>query len=217
MTRVPSASHSRCVNSASADGPLEFRDARRTVVLVASGASAGQADLALARDWPVVVVNDAWRLAPWAAALYAADRGWWLRHYSEVATTFHGERWTQDKTAAAELCLQRIEGQHRSGLCTTPGRIYFNSNSGAQAMNLAYHWGARRFVLVGYDMGGPHFFGDHPPELLQTSDRMYGGFIKAFGVIAEDCRRLGLEVVNTSPISRLRCFQSASLSSVLGG
>lgn len=205
------------MNCASPDGPLAFRDARRTVVLVASGESAGHADLALARDWPVVVVNDAWRLAPWAAAIYAADGGWWRRHYSEVATAFHGERWTQDYKVAADLCLKRIEGQHKSGLSTTPRLIYFNSNSGAQAMNLAYHWGARRFVLVGYDMGGKHFFGDHPAGLLQTSDRMYGGFIKAFGAIAEDCKRLGLEVVNTSPVSRLRCFPTASLSAALGG
>jgi hypothetical protein len=86
-------------------------------------------------------------------------------------------------------------------------------------MNLALHWGARRFVLVGYDMGPAgrrsHFFGDHPKGLRNESP--WNLFVRNFGAIAEDCKRLGLEVVNTSPISRLRCFPQASLINALGG
>lgn len=86
-------------------------------------------------------------------------------------------------------------------------------------MNLALHWGARRFVLVGYDMGPSgrrsHFFGDHPKGLRNESP--YALFTRNYGVIAEDCTRLGVEVVNTSPISRLRCFPRATLCEALGG
>ena len=86
-------------------------------------------------------------------------------------------------------------------------------------MNLALHWGARRFVLVGYDMGPvgkrSHFFGDHPKGLRNESP--WNLFVRNFGAIAEDCKRLGLEVVNTSQVSRLRCFPRASLNDALGG
>lgn len=214
MTPASSECHSRCTSSATPDGPLTFRDERRTVVLVASGLSAGTADLDLARDWPVVVVNDAWRLAPWAAALYACDGPWWKVHHAEVVKTFRGELWTQDEKAARSFGLKWIRGKQGNGLSNDGDRINHNSNGGAQAMNLAYHWGARRFVLVGYDMGGRHFFGDHPPALRNNSP--YHAFIKAFGVIAGDCKRLGLEVVNTSSISRLPYFPRTSLSSTLG-
>lgn len=84
-------------------------------------------------------------------------------------------------------------------------------------MNLALHWGARRFVLVGYDMGPvakrTHFFGDHPKGL--RNDSPWPVFMRNFGVIAEDCKRLSLEVVNTSAISRLDCFPRASLLDAL--
>jgi hypothetical protein len=100
-----------------------------------------------------------------------------------------------------------------AGLSTEPGLIHYNSNSGAQAMNLALHWGARRFVLVGYDMGPrgkrSHFFGDHPKGLRNESP--WSQFVRNFGTIASDCKRLGLDVINTSPISHLRCFPVASL------
>ena len=105
------------------------------------------------------------------------------------------------------------------GLSTDPALIHFNHNGGAQALNLAYLWGARRFVLVGYDMGPSgrrtHFFGDHPKGL--RNEAPWNLFVRAFGTIAEDCKRLGLTVVNTSPISRLRCFPRATLADALGG
>lgn len=203
--------------SSAAEGPLRFRDARRTVVLVASGPSAGEADLERCRGWPTIVVNDAWRLAPWADVLYACDYEWWKFHHADVEAMFHGERWTQSGEAANAYGLKRILGKPATGLSTDPAWVHYNLNSGGQAMNLAYHFGARRFVLVGYDMGPSgkrtHFFGDHPKGL--RNDSLWPHFVRAFGVIADDCRRLGLEVVNTSPISRLRCFPQATLEQTL--
>ena len=197
----------------------KFRDDRKTAVLIATGPSAGVAPLDLARGWPTIVVNDAFRLAPWADALYAADRAWWQVHHAEVAKVFHGERWTPSAEAAEEYSLRRVHGRHASGLCEDPAIIHYNLNGGAQALNLAYHWGARRFVLVGYDMGPVagrgHFFGDHPAPLRNASP--WEQMVRTFGVIAEDCRRLGLEVVNTSSTSRLRCFPRATLNDALGG
>jgi hypothetical protein len=192
---------------------LQFRDERRTVVLVASGQSAGESSLEVARDWPTVVVNDAWRLAPWASALYACDLAWWELRHAEVESGFTGERWTQCEQAARKFGLNRIAGKHRPGLSTDPELIHFNYNGGAQAMNLALHAGARRFVLVGYDMGGDHFFGHHPKPL--RNDTPYWSCIRAFGVIAADCERLGIDVVNTSPVSRLHCFRRAPLAEAL--
>lgn len=193
---------------------LTFRDAGRTVVLVASGESAGDANLELARGWPVIVVNDAWRLAPWAAALYACDLAWWDLHHAAVAKGFTGQRWTQCEQAARKYGLNRIAGKQAPGLSADPALIHFNYNGGAQAMNLALHAGARRFVLVGYDMGGAHFFGQHPKPLKNNTP--YSSCIRAFGVIAADCKRFGVEVVNTSPVSKLQCFKTSDLATALG-
>lgn len=61
--------------------------------------------------------------------------------------------------------------------------------------------------------GKSHFFGDHPKGLRNHSP--YPSFIRNFGMIARDCQRLGLEVVNASPVSQLDCFPRVALREAL--
>jgi len=194
---------------------MEFRDERRTAVIIASGPSAAEADLSLLEGWPVIAVNDCWRLYP-ADVLYACDEQWWNRYHRETEI-FRGQRWTQSREAAKRYGLHHIEGQHGSGFSTRRGLIKYNWNSGAQAMQLGWQLGARRFVLIGFDMqpvdGKVHWFGDHPRGLINESP--WQMVISAFEVIAKDCQELGIEVVNTSRISKLTCFPIASLADAL--
>ena len=110
-----------------------------------------------------------------------------------------------------------MAGKHQSGLSTTPGLIHFNSNSGAQALNLAVLWGAKRLLLVGFDgglVGGKdHFFGSHPKSLRNNSP--YPTFVRNFESIAADCKRLGVAVVNTSVGSHIKAFPKLPLADAL--
>ena len=77
-------------------------------------------------------------------------------------------------------------------------------------------WGARRVLLLGFDMrvvgDQRHFFGDHPKPLIQASP--YDLFIKAFTVIADDAKRLGVEIINCTPGSALTQFPILPLDDV---
>jgi len=194
---------------------MEFRDERRTAIVIASGPSATEADFALLRGWPVVVVNDCWRLYP-ADILYACDIQWWDKYHKETEG-FAGERWTQSGEAAQKYGLYHIRGEPGAGFSTASGLIKYNWNSGAQAMQLAWQMGARRLVLIGFDMGPVkgkvHWFGDHPRGLI--NDSPWAMFLAAFEVMAEDCKRAGIEVVNTSMNSKLRLFPRAPLADCL--
>lgn len=81
-------------------------------------------------------------------------------------------------------------------------------NSGYQAMNLAYHFGATRMLLLGFDMqrtnGRSHWFGDHPGKLNVPSP--YDEFVKRFGPLAKDLDAQGVQVVNCSTSTALECF-----------
>lgn len=195
---------------------MEFRDERRTAVIIASGPSAAEADLSLLAGWPVIAVNDCWRLYPRADVLYACDRGWWEKHHS-ATKAFSGQRWTQDRESAEKYGLSHIAGEAGAGFSTRCGLIKFNWNSGAQAMQLGWQLGARRFVLIGFDMtpvnGKVHWFGDHPRGLINESP--WQMFISAFETIAKDCEQLGIEVINTSRVSKLTCFRRLSLAEAL--
>lgn len=95
--------------------------------------------------------------------------------------------------------------------------LHYNSNSGAQAINLAYLRGATRIVLVGYDMGWTggkaHWFGDHPQGLTNGRHQSY---VPNFDRLAQDLRAEGVEVINCSRSTNLHQFQRSTLEAVYG-
>jgi hypothetical protein len=82
------------------------------------------------------------------------------------------------------------------------------------AICLAYLFGARRIILLGYDMsrapdGKNHWFGNHPTPLSNSSP--YGTFAKRFPPLADDLRKAGVSVTNCSARTALSCFPRADL------
>jgi hypothetical protein len=92
--------------------------------------------------------------------------------------------------------------------------IHFGGNSGYQAINLAFLLGARRILLLGFDMGygksgKRHFFGDHPGGMNVPSP--FPDFINSFRSVAAQAPDLGLEIVNCSRETALDCFPRAPI------
>lgn len=177
------------------------------------------------RDNPVLAVNDAYRLFPFAEALYACDAAWWKHH--EGCKDFAGQRWSSHgdgvhndkRPAAEEFGLRLVRGADQDGFSFDPALIHYADNSGFQAVNLAIHklGGRGRIVLVGFDMrmvkGQRHFFGEHPKTLRATGN----GYKVWPGKFARAARHLpdGLEIVNCTPGSALTCFRTMELSEAL--
>lgn len=193
------------------------------VVCVASGPSFTEEQAALivqakaAGKCHVVVVNDNYRRVPNADVLFAADHKWWAHWIEDVREKFPGELWTICPDAARDFGLCRIKGRGRHGLSTEKGTIHTGSNSGYQAINLAWQFGAENFILVGYDMmrgenDEAHWFGSHP-EGMGQADPAY--FVPYFKTLYADMVRLGLRVVNCSPRTALDFIPSADLATEL--
>jgi hypothetical protein len=144
--------------------------------------------------------------------LYGCDYKWWKHH--NKAIEFAGEKWTQDIKAHREFGLNWIFGRGQPGL----GRdcIHFGSNSGYQAINLAYLWGAKRIVLLGFDCrpvnGKAHWFGQHPPQLNQYQP--FAIWIDHFNHMATELEKEGVEVINCSPDSALECFKKQDITKI---
>lgn len=187
------------------------------LVVAATGPSLTAADLESVRaaGLPLLVINDAWQLAPWARAMYACDGRWWDAWAADTAKGFHGERWTQDRKAAQRYGLRHIESKARIGLgsdCIHQGR-----NSGYQAINLGYLWGFRTIVLLGYDMsqsgGKTHFFGSHERGNLIDAPGGYEQYLDAFEHLRP--QDYGLTVINCSRRTALESFPREPLEDVL--
>lgn len=90
-------------------------------------------------------------------------------------------------------------------------------NSGYQAINLAYQFGAAKIILIGYDMqhtgGKTHWHGDHPKGL--TNAQGIEGWRKCFTPLAEDLAAIGVDVVNCSNETALTCFRRSTLQAEL--
>jgi len=184
--------------------------------LIGSGPSLTAAQVEAVKDQNVVATNDNWRwMRHWSGparrAVYACDPDWWDHWHAEIECD--AELWTQDKGAAQKYNLNHIESKALFNLSARDsGFIHQGRNSGFQAMNLAYLWGATKIILLGYEMqvtDKTHWFGDHPKQLQRKSP--YAGFISAFKTIeVGDC-----EIINCSINSALDCFPKMSIEDAL--
>ncbi len=137
---------------------------------------------------------------------------WWDWH--EGVPSFKARKITQDKAASDKYGIEYIESVNNPMLSTDPDVIHQGSNSGYQAINLAYNHGATRIILLGYDMmlgNKAHWFGDHPNKVRSS----YPAFIRFYSDMAPQAKQLGLEIINCTRKTALHCFERKSLDSAL--
>jgi hypothetical protein len=166
----------------------------------------------------VIVINTSFRDAPWADVLYGCDAYWWDAYWQEARATCAGEFWTLDQRAADLWGVKHLVSFDLPGLSKRPGIIHQGGNSGYQAVNLAYLAGAKRIALLGYDMqdapdGRRHHHADHPGTLNKRTNG--ASWIVRFAPLAAGLAAEGIEVINCTPGSALKCFPMAELTEVL--
>jgi hypothetical protein len=95
--------------------------------------------------------------------------------------------------------------------------IHWGANSGYQAINLAYLWGATRILLLGYDCktinGKAHWFGQHPQGL--NRNQPLDEWKRNFPQLAADLEAEGVEVINCSPDTALDCFERMDIDAAI--
>ncbi len=189
-----------------------------TVVVLGTGPSLCAADVDACRGQArVIAIKDAIDLAPWADVLYGcgADAGqWWARNGDRLAG-FPGLRYTLDPKAAPWATVLRQGAQ--TGLSTDPGALCTGTNSGVQAIGLAFLLGAARILLLGCDgqaapNGRDHFFGAHPYARAATP---YAAFRRGFDAIAGPIAAHGVTVLNCTVGGALECFPRGTLQDEL--
>lgn len=215
---APSASSRRAGRTGARRGSASpFAGGRwRTCIIIASGPSLSRADAEAARAsaHPVIAINNSHALAG-CDLLYACDAQWWDRH--EPDTRHIAERWTCNAAAAERYGLRAVQASYQRGLNVEPMTVNAGMNSGYQAINLAYHLGARRIILLGYDMqrtgGANHWHADHAAPFANGGD--YADWRKRMGELAADLAARGVDVVNCSRQTALECFARSSIEGEL--
>lgn len=144
-----------------------------------------------------VAVSDAYMLAPWADVLVSADERWWA--CNAAARGFAGRKF------GAMPEHRKVQGVERLDTSRT------GVNSGLLAVQAAVALGARQIILLGFDMHGGHFFGQHRTPLTNTTEARFEQFKQQFARYRPD----GVEIVNCTPGSALDAYPLANLEDVI--
>lgn len=211
-----------------------------TVVCIGGGPSLTPEDVERIKGRArVIAVNDAYLVAPFADICYFADARWWKWHSDGIAKKWPWASFTADEVrkAFAEFKGQKVtientgmmvadpavfilhnDNDHRGssgGLSERPNGIRTGSNGGYQAMNIATLAGAKRILLLAYDMhypkGRSHSHNGHPIRMNEDAYRRYAHNFKS---MLPQLQRMGVEVVNCTPGSALSAFPIRPLAEV---
>lgn len=187
----------------------------RTACIIASGPSLTheQVDCAEQSGAAIIVINNNWQICLGADVLYACDARWW-QFYGGVPM-FRGVKYSLEYSGYPDVFQLHNSGS--DGIDLDWPNIKTGCNGGYQAINLAVHFGCRRIILIGYDMqhtgGKSHWHGDHP-QGLNNAQRVES-WIPFYDDLAVELKKIGVEVINCTIETALKCFPRADLREAL--
>lgn len=157
----------------------------------------------------VIAINDAIYPCWFADIAYACDARWW-RHHNGLPG-FPGRKMRlRHRIEDDDITgVEAIETSGTTGFDPDPNFLRTGGNSGFQAVHLAAHLHASTVLLVGYDMQGRHWFGDHPAGIRSTTPR-FNTRIEQFIELA-DALPKRMSVINVTPNSLLSGFRRGDL------
>jgi len=189
-----------------------------TAYIIGGGPGVKKVDLSLIHDKHIIGVNNAYLLGDWVDVGWFGDKKW---------LKWHRDPWKKSPCIKVS-CNHNMEVLHndsgwihfmargkQAGIETNPGVISWNHCSGSSAINLAYHFGATRIILIGFDMhdvdGKKNFHKDHK----DNGNAPYQRFLRCYGEIAKDAKALDIEILNATPDSAIRHFPYFELDKLI--
>jgi len=177
-------------------------------------------DLSCIHKERVVGVNQAFRLGSWVDVCYFGDCHFYSENLEDLRQ-FGGlivSSCQRDGRGWGFVRRVRRSKDKPFGIeSKRSDSIAWNNNSGASAVNIAYWLGAKRIVLVGFDMHpekGRHNWHDLYPK-RQRGFNPYPRHMICWPIIAKDAKQLGIEILNATPGSAIQDFPYIELNEAI--
>ena len=188
-----------------------------TVYILGGGPSLKQEDVELLRGHRFIAVNDSFKLGiNWIDVVWFSDCRWYDWNFPELMN-FKGFIMGCPPCSCDHMRVLKVKRGNYSGLSDDPSRVFWNKNSGSSAINLATLLGAKRVVLLGFDMqvlNGKNNWHQHHKFIPRTN--VYKDlFLPCFDKIAADAKELGVEILNATVGSAISAFPMVNLREVL--
>lgn len=189
-----------------------------TIYIIGGGPSVSETPLHLIHNEKIIGVNNAYKLGDWVDVCWFGDSRWFQWNREELKS-FNGI------IVTCQRRLKNMEGHDvksvqkgkQAGIERKPTKICWNGSSGGSAINLAYHFGAKRIVLIGFDMkatnGKYNYHSDYPEK--RTGVNPYKKFMIPFPIIKKEADKLKLEILNATPNSAIKSFKTVKLEDIV--
>jgi hypothetical protein len=166
----------------------------------------------------VIGVNVAYQLGNWVDFVYFTDFEFVQLHKNKLRK-HKGVKVTGNRESSIfDFCKIVLQPETPNGICDKPNTVYQNRNSGAGAINLAYHLGATRIVLIGFDGikidDKIHFHSEYENTILENIQHPITTKHQPYKEIKDDADRLGIEIINTSFASSIKEFKKEPIEKI---
>jgi hypothetical protein len=172
----------------------------------------------------VIGVNVSYMLGTWIDMIFFGDTGFFLAHKQGLAD-FPGLRVSSTPHTSGIDWIKYLQkdSAHTRGISPNPKMISWNGNSGAAAISVAVHTGAKRIILLGFDMRlngnrdqhWHNIYGKAHLDETKMRKLPFDRHLRGFPIIAEDAKRMGVEIINACPDSAITCFPRVSVKELL--
>lgn len=186
------------------------------IYLVAGGPSLSSFDFNRLKGKRIIAINRAYEVLPFAETVYFSDDRFFDWHKKGLAD-HQGEKVSGARKLETEMPITFYHFTGIDGLDLQPGCLRHGNNSGYAAINLAVHYGAKKIILLGYDMkfnkaGDSHWHEGYPTT---ARERVFDKMISHFDTLVKPLAELNIEVFNTNHYSRLKVFPFIELDKAL--
>ena len=187
-----------------------------TAFILGGGPSLSNFDFAKLKYKKTIIINKAVQFYPQGDILYWTDARVY-QWYKKDIDNFKGEKYTI-KPYNVSKDVKALRNTGKSGLEYDPTGLRHGNNSGYAAINLAYHLGVKRIVLLGFDMGNEgktgHFHDGYPVKVTQNKTYEFS-MAPMFLSLVDPLKKKNVEIINANPQSKLTCFPRMSLDKAL--
>ena len=192
-----------------------FKD--ETIYIIGGGPSLKNFDFRKLIGSKTIAINKALLFHSQADVLYWTDSRFYSWYKNEI-DNYKGLKFTVKAGSQYTTDIKILKKGKAFGIETDPQVIAHGNNSGYAAINLAYHLGVKRIILLGFDMGGnnlgTHFHDGYPARA--APDSMYAEkFIPGFNQLNSELKDSGISILNASPSSKLTVFPKITLEQAL--
>ena len=177
-------------------------------------------------DKHVIGINVAYTIGDWMDFIFFGDAPFFLKHQnqlSQIKPICVSCSQVTEKTPWVKYLAH--DGGHNKGISYDNRLVSWNGNSGAAAISLAAHLGARRIFLLGFDMklvdNSQHWHtlyrNNTNASITQPNPKSlpFTRHLSGFPAIKRDAEAMGIQIINVSPDSAIIQFKKVTLKDVI--